>query len=196
MDAAELVETLESAFETELSRLGSSKAIYAVTGGEMEAEAVDAAIVARAASALETLEGWPEEPPAGTAETLRSWIDELDAAAHADPDRASVELPAAGSAVGLGGALLAWLEMTDRTLAQSVGFFVGSADTASADRYRGFRTDLEALRGACRGWLDDRCGGEDDWTTAREAAAETIEAAYARYVESLESMGVKVKPVC
>jgi predicted TPR repeat methyltransferase len=81
--------------------------------------------------------------------------------------------------------------LTDATLSQAVGFFVGNADTQAADRFRELRTDVDDRRTRVTRLLDDA-----DGTAATEAAAAVVEAAYDHYAETLEGLGVKVKPVC
>jgi hypothetical protein len=76
-----------------------------------------------------------------------------------------------------------------------VGFFVGDADPAAADRFRSIRTTLDDRRDDVVVALDDLCEA-DDWARARSAAAAVVEAAYDDYVAALESMGVEPKNVC
>lgn len=183
---------LAAEYETELSRLGSSKAIYALTGGEMEPATVEAALAGRFAAAAAAFEGWGGDVPAPTAmdtadEIARTLADEPDP--DATPLEATLrELDAADARLG---GLLAWTLITDRTLAQAVGFFVGNADPQGADRFRGFRTEVDTLRAHVADHLDDPVGAG-----AEAAASRVIEAAYDHYVATLESLGVKVKPVC
>lgn len=192
-------ETVEAEHETELSRLGSSKALYAITGGEMETEPVVAGLADRAATAAATFEGWTDGEHADlfaeAAEIARDHADRIGESADGRPtdeptaaDEALRSL--AGADERLGG-LLAWALLTDRTLSQAVGFFVGNADTRGADRFRAMREDVEALRAGAADRLED---ADEDAATA--AAAAVVEAAYDHYVETLEAMGIKVKPVC
>jgi hypothetical protein len=196
-----LLADVEDEYETELSRLGSSKAVYALTGGEMETEAVLAALADRAATAAETFGRWTDDAEFGAAfreaaETATAHADAIaDAAEDAEPTDDPRPMDEAlrgldGSAARLGG-LLAWTVVADRTLSQAVGFFVGNADPNSADRFRGHRSDVDAVRDRAVGLAD----GTDE-AEVRDAASAVVEAAYGGYVETLEGLGVKVKPVC
>ena len=192
---------IEDEYETELSRLGSSKALYALTGGEMETEAVVAGLADRAATAAGTFEGWTDDEAfddffATTAETARDHAERIaetedvadPADAPAPPDEVLRNLD--DSDARLGG-LIAWAMITDRTLAQAVGFFVGNADTTAADLFRDLRSDLDVRLEEALAHAEDV---DDD--VARAAASDVVEAAYDHYADSLEAMGVKVKPVC
>lgn len=202
MTAAELERTLEAEYETELSRLGSSKALYALTDGEMEAEPVRRKTADRLAAIADAVDRWAAED--GTdfeaiATTVRSWTDELGPTGEASsgPDDAiAAHWGGLDDAPARAGGLLAWVLVTDRTFAQAVGFFVGSADAQSADRFRELRAAAEALRDRIHELLETVCSDESDWTRARAAAGETIDRAYDQYVDALEAQGIKVKPVC
>lgn len=189
---------LEDDYETELSRLGSSKALYALTEGEMEPEAVRGALAAWSATAADTFGEWAEDADrddvfGAAADTARDLVDRIgDPDESNDPAEQVVEVLAVQSdADARLGALLAWTMVTDRTLSQAVGFFVGSADTSSADLFRDLRTAVDGLREAALDRLDDA-----DRQEALTAAEQVVEAAYDQYVQRLEGMGVKVKPVC
>lgn len=201
MTDATLEAEIEADYETELSRLGSSKALYALTQGEMETEAVLDELADSAATAEATFEAWTDDDAYGdvfmaAAETARDHTDRIAAAAEgAEP----IDAPTPADDVLRGfddsderiGGLLAWALITDRTFAQAVGFFVGSADTTAADLFRGLRSDVDGLRSEA---VDALESGPDDY--ARDAAGEVVEAAYDHYANTLEGMGVKVKPVC
>lgn len=201
MTDATIQNDLEDEYETELSRLGSSKALYALTGGEMETEAVVAGLADRAATAAETFSGWSDDEAFDdlfetTAETAREHAGRIaetaddaeptDAPTPADEVLRDLDDPAAR----LGG-LIAWALITDRTLAQAVGFFVGNADTTAADLFRDLRSDVDVRLEEALAHADDV-----DEDAARAAAGEVVEAAYDHYADTLEEMGVKVKPVC
>jgi hypothetical protein len=208
MNATELRDDLESAYETELSRLGSSKSMYAATEGEMDTDAVLAAMADRAHAAAETFDAWTAET---TDAVLADAFGSLAADQHGQAERiaeagtgTAVDSPTAlqdhlrelrTGSERLGG-LLAWTLVTDRTLSQAVGFFVGNADPSSADLFRNLRTEIEHAGDRTETLLEDVCDGPGDWKRAEAAASEAIEAAYDEYVDTLESMGVKVKPVC
>ena len=61
MDGTTLVDTVTDDLETQLSRLGSSKWLYALTDGDMTGEAVRAAAAADAVAAAETFESWADD---------------------------------------------------------------------------------------------------------------------------------------
>jgi hypothetical protein len=208
MNGPELREAIESEYETELSRLGSSKSMYAATEGEMETDAVLSAMADRAHTAAETFDAW-------TAETTDTVLADVFGSLAADQHSQAERIGEAGggtpidSPTGLQkhlrglstddervGGMFAWTLVSDRTLSQAVGFFVGNADPASADLFREFRTDIERAGDRAEETLSRVCDDQREWTRAETAAGETVEAAYAEYVETLESMGVKVKPVC
>lgn len=208
MNAAELREEIESEYETELSRLGSSKSMYAATEGEMEADSVRSAMADRAHAAAETFDVW-------TAETTDTVLADMYGSVAADQHASADHIVDAGggtardrptrleeylrelkSPTDRAGGLLAWALVTDRTLSQAVGFFVGNADPASADLFRDLRSSVEDETGRIEDLLEQACADADDWEEALAAASSAIEAAYQDYVETLDSMGVKVKPVC
>ncbi|MFB6168437.1 MAG: transcription antitermination protein [Haloferacaceae archaeon] len=204
-DGESLLAAVREAEETPLSRLGSSKALYAVTGGEMTSAAVRAATADDAAAAAALFDGWAGETTGPAADTF------ADAAARAERHRdrvapddhePSADLPLydhlatldgdAARAAGLLGRAL----VVGERLEQTVGFFVGDADPQGADELRDLRADLEAERADAVALLDAVCADADDWTLARETAVGVVEAAYDDYVERLEAMGVKPKNVC
>jgi len=64
MNAGDFLDRIRDDNETALSRLGSSKALYALTDGEMEGDAVLTAAADGAHAAAETLEDWADESAA------------------------------------------------------------------------------------------------------------------------------------
>ena len=208
MDAAELRDDIESAYETELSRLGSSKSMYAATEGEMDTDAVLSAMADRAHAAAETFDTWG----ATTADTvLADTYGSLASDQHRHAERITGEgggtaldratalqeyLRGLDDAAGRAGGLLAWTLVADRTVSQAVGFFVGNADPSSADMFRDFRGEIETAGERAERLLAEVCARPKEWGRAEEAAGGAIETAYDEYVGTLESLGVKVKPVC
>jgi hypothetical protein len=200
MDGTTLVDTLTDDLETQLSRLGSSKWLYALTDGDMTGEAVRAAAAADAAAAAETFGAWADAD--GAAETF----DALAAAAAdrrdaVDPDAAPADRRLDDALAGLDGTVsrlggaLGYLLVLDRTVGQMVGFFVGDADPSTANEFRDLRDGVDADRSRVVDALDSACS-DDDWDRAADAATTIVEATYDDYVETLESMGVKPKNVC
>jgi hypothetical protein len=202
MDASEFVDRVRSDTKTELSRLGSSKSLYAATEGEMEPEAVRAAAADEAHFAAETFEGW-DDGEAGTvfeaaAEHERDHYDAIAADDHepgAPPALVEFLREKEDGVERLGG-LVGWALVADETASQCSGFFTGQADPGTASTFRGFREDYEATQEAVLDALGTVCDDESDWERAVESATGAIEAAYAAYVERLEAMGVNPKPVC
>ena len=195
MDGTTLVDTLTDDLETQLSRLGSSKWLYALTDGDMTGEAVRAAAAADAAAAAETFASWDADPFDALATSAADRRDAVDADAtpadrHADDALAALD----DSVARLGGAL-GYCLVLDRTVGQMVGFFVGDADPSTANQFRDLRDGVDADRTRVVDALDSACSG-DDWDRAADAATAVVEAAYDDYVERLESMGVKPKNVC
>jgi len=196
MNGTTLVDTVTDDLETQLSRLGSSKWLYALTDGDMTGEAVRAAAAADAAAAAETFDSWGGDPFDALATSAADRRDAIDAdATPADrrTDDALADLD--GHVSRLGGAL-GHVLVLDRTLGQMVGFFVGDADPSTADQFRNLRTGVDEDRARVVDALDDACATDDDWDRAAAAATAVVEAAYDDYVERLESMGVKPKNVC
>jgi len=202
MNGDDLATELRDDHETEFSRLGSSKAMYALTAGDMDGDAVRAAAAADALAFAAVLEGWDAD------DATAALYADLAAAArgHADAvagDPEPGEEPPLYDALSgfdaaparLGGLLGRYLVVSEYA-SQMVGFFVGDADPAAADDFRGLRSEVDAERDRVVEALDSVCGSDDGWTAARDAAETVIEAAYDDYVATLESMGIKPKNVC
>ena len=203
MDGTTLDSDLRDDLETELSRLGSSKWLYALTGGDMDADAVRASAAGEAAASADTFGTWADDESddaaadlfAGASETLADHRDGLDAEAAAER-RVHEVLGGVDDTVGRVGGLLGWGLVAGKTAEQYVGFFVGSADPQTADTFRSIRDDVRAVHDDAAAVLDEVCDDEDDWARARESATAVVETAYDDYVETLESMGIKPKNVC
>jgi hypothetical protein len=202
MNAQEFTDTVRSAHETPLSRLGSSKWVYALTGGEMTGDAVQAAWTADAHAAHETLTAWADDSDtdaaaafADVAETVGDHVDG-DIDAETEPRPVYDALAGLDGTTARAGGLLGWTLVAEKTLAQMVGFFVGDADPGTANTFRDYKSDSQRLREAAEALLDTVCADDADWERARDGADRVVEAAYDDYVETLESMGVKPKNVC
>jgi hypothetical protein len=201
MDGTTLVETLTDDLETELSRLGSSKWLYALTGGEMTGSAVRAAAATDAAAAAERFEAWAADagaadPFADLAATATERSESVGAEADAADRRTYGTLAEFDDTVARLGGALGHSLVLDRTVGQMIGFFVGDADPSTAGTFRSLRDDADADRDRIVAALDDRCDSDDDWERARSAATAVVEATYEDYVATLESMGIKPKNVC
>jgi len=203
MDGTTLVDTLTGDLETELSRIGSSKWLYALTDGDMTGDAVRVAAAADAAAAAETFEAWAADAD-GDIESLcdalaADAVDRRDAlGVDADPtDRRTYDaLTTLDDPIDRAGGALGYVLVLDRTIGQMVGFFVGDADPSTANQFRDLRDGVDDVREQVVDTLDDQCTDDDQWDRAADAATAIIDATYDDYVETLESMGVKPKNVC
>ncbi|AFK17769.1 transcription antitermination protein [Haloferax mediterranei ATCC 33500] len=197
----DFLDSLRDAHETPLSRLGSSKALYAVTGGEMDGDAVRAAAAAEADAAIDLFDSWAADESndevvdlfSDLADTARDHAETVDF----DPDSdapAIYDLLSDFDATDerLGGALARAL-VSLKTVEQMVGFFVGDADPMTASTFRTLKTDLNDQLDTLANAVDEFA---EDEAVAREAADEVVETAYEEYVETLEGMGIKPKNVC
>jgi hypothetical protein len=206
MDGIAFAEQLRDDMETELSRLGSSKWLYALTGGEMVAPAIRAAADDSAETAARLFADWAESE--GDADAAALFEDvAADSEAHrdaigadeglSDAHRPAYELLAGqDDTVERVAGLLGRSLVERQTVSQMVGFFVGDADPSSAETFRSIRADVEDHYDRAVSLLGDVCESDDDWDRAETTARTVVEAAYEHYVETLESMGVKPKNVC
>ncbi|ELZ57605.1 MULTISPECIES: hypothetical protein [unclassified Haloferax] len=197
----ELLDTLRDDHETPLSRLGSSKALYAVTGGEMDGDAVRAAAAAEAAAAADLFDWWADDEPndeaaalfSDLADTARAHAETVDAEPDGSKPNVYDVLAEFETTDGRLGGALARALVSLKTVEQMVGFFVGDADPMAANDFRTLKSDLNDQLDALEAAVSDLV---DDDAVAREAADAVVEAAYDEYVETLEGMGVKPKNVC
>ena len=200
MDSAELLDTIEQEVQTELSRLGSSKSLYADTEGDMDAGPVLRAAADNAATAIETFEGWDGAVFTDAAEHLRvhygELVDELGDHEAGEPSAAVTALAEADGEIEQLGATVGWTLVTERKSTQSSGYFTGQAQPGTASTFRSFGDDYDAIREAALDALDDACDSEEEYKQAQDAATTVIEAAYDEYFETLESLGMNPKPVC
>jgi hypothetical protein len=209
MDATDVRDVVQERKATELSRLGSSKSLYAATGGEMEAEAVLAAAADADRAAAAVFEAWAEDEQAeqarevfeataeeqrANAETVAAELDDYQAGETAPPLVA--HLREIDGTVPRAGAFLGYVLVADERASQYVGFFVGNADPQTASVFREIRGDLDEQEGRALELLDAVCESDDDWDGARAAALQAVEVAYEAHVETLEDLGVDPKPVC
>lgn len=208
MDADSFLDDIRDAHGTELSRLGSSKAVYALTDGEMDGDAVRTGIARELHELAPILARWSEDVPGDVAALFADAAD--FAAESADTFDSEAAVPEGESATHVTAESLAACESERERLAgaaaaflileefagQLVGFFVGDADRQSADEFREFRTELGDYRDAAAELLDARCEDESDWEVAGEIGAGVVEGAYDWYVGTLEAMGVQPKNVC
>lgn len=203
-----LLEALEDGNRTALSRLGSSKSLYAATGGEIDTEPVLRAAAEAEYAAWQTFSGWADEEEQTTARDVfeacateerdhyETVADRLEAFEPDETPALHEYLRGLESAPERLGGLLGRVLASDRSKSQLVGFFVGDADPQTAALFREFGGDLDAQRERTLEALETVCQSESDWAAAETAGTGAIEAAYGEYVESLEAMGANPKPVC
>jgi hypothetical protein len=194
MDPTDFADRVRSAVKTELSRLGSSKSLYADTEGEMEPDAVLATVADTAHHAAATFEGWGgpfEAAAAGERERYEAVSAELDGHEPGAVPAVVAALDGASDGAERRGAAAGYALVAGEKAGQATGFFTGQADPQTASLFRGIRGEYEDLREQVVEGLD-----EGDADPAVEAAVAVVEAAYDEYVDRLESMGVNPKPVC
>lgn len=209
MSSDDFADGIRDRNDTALSRLGSSKSLYADTAGEMEAETVLRAAATAERHAAETYRGWADDEDddrareawATTAEEEDDHYEQVTARLDGDHDPGEVPaihdyLRGLSDPVERAGAFVGRTIAADRSKEQMTGFFVGQADPQTADAFREMRSDLEAQLERGLDLLDALCEDEEDWERAADAADEAVQTAYGEYTETLEEMGVNPKPVC
>ena len=209
-DSEAFVEAVQEDNQTELSRLGSSKSLYADTGGDIDTEPVLEATVDAEHAAWQTFLEWADseaheaarEAFETTAEEERDHyetaLDELGNEEYEPQEVPALHeyLRGLDSTVERVGALIGRILASKRSKEQVVGYFVGDADPQTASVFRGFGDDLDDQLERATELLEDVCEDDADREAAREAADGAIAAAYDEYVENLEAMGANPKPVC
>lgn len=208
MNSDEFVEAVRKANETALSRLGSSKSLYAATDGEMDSDEVFRAAADSEYAAARTFDGWADDEDDEDASELFSHLadvenDHYERVSGKVDDHEPGDTPALHEYLRelddtrerLGGFVGRTLA-SEKSKEQMTGFFTGQADPKTAQLFRDLKGDLGDQLDDTLALLDDLCESDEDWETAKEAASGAITAAYDEYTESLESMGVNPKPVC
>ncbi|OLZ42267.1 rubrerythrin family protein [Natrinema saccharevitans] len=208
-DPDEFVETVSDDNQTALSRLGSSKSLYADTGGEIDTEPVLEATADAEYAAWQTFLEWADDEADDearaafeqTAEEEQDHYETVDG--KLDGEYEPTETPQLHAylrdredTVERVGALVGRILASQRSKDQVVGYFVGDADPQTASLFRGFGEDLDDQLERATDLLGEVCEADDDWERAEEAASGAIQAAYDEYVETLEGMGANPKPVC
>jgi hypothetical protein len=202
MSATDLVDAVREDNKTELSRLGSSKSLYADTEGEMEPDAVLSAAADAAHHAAETFEEWAGDD--GTFVTAADSerrhremiVDELDAYEPLERPAVVEAIRGYEATVERLGGVVGWTLVAEEKAGQCSGFFTGQADPGTASLFRGFGDDYEATRSDALEALEIARDSPDDWDRAEAAATGAVGAAYDEYFETLEALGVNPKPVC
>ncbi len=209
-DADAFLEAVREDNQTALSRLGSSKSLYADTGGDIDTEPVLRATADAEHAAWETFLEWADDEPHEEAreafeatageerDHYETVLDHLEDEAYEPREIPALHeyLRGLESTVERVGAFVGRVLASKRSKEQVVGYFVGDADPQTASVFREFGDDLDAQLERAEELLETVCESEEDRERAQETANGAIEAAYGEYVETLESMGANPKPVC
>ncbi|MDS0476034.1 rubrerythrin family protein [Natrinema sp. 1APR25-10V2] len=208
-DPDTFVETVSEENQTALSRLGSSKSLYADTGGDIDTEPVLEATADAEYAAWQTFLEWADDEAddevraafEATAEEEQDHYETVDG--KLDDEYEPDEVPNLHEylrdredTTERVGAFIGRILASQRSKDQVVGYFVGDADPQTASLFRGFGEDLDDQLERAKELLTDVCETDEDWERAQEAATGAIQAAYDEYVETLEGMGANPKPVC
>ena len=210
MNADDLRTGVETANETELGRLGSSKLLLALTDAELDRESVLRAAAASEVAARETFSAWAADEPHDVAADLFADIADQEQRHYervVDLLGEDVESPGRGpmhaylreregTAQRLAGGLLGRTLVSDRTHLQVINFFINEADEATADVFRDLRTETREAQDQGLALLDSVCATDEDWETAETVANYVIQLAYDDYADVLAGMGVDPKPIC
>ncbi|ELY55841.1 hypothetical protein [Natronolimnohabitans innermongolicus] len=210
VDSESFVETVRETNQTALSRLGSSKSLYADTGGDIDTEPVLEATADAEYAAWQTFLEWADDEAHDAAreafertaeeerdhyETVRDRLDADEYEPEAVPALHEY-LRGLESTVDRAGAFVGRIVASKHSKEQVVGYFVGDADPQTAGVFREFGDDLDGQLERATALLDDVCDDADDREAALEAANGAIETAYEEYVENMEALGANPKPVC
>lgn len=207
MNGPTLVDRVRDAQDTELTRLGSEKALLAATDAALDTEPVLATVAGTEQRLGETFEDWearvttaePREVFSAAAEQAATHAQELRADIDAEPtaaDGVAVEEDTDTVIDAVAGQLVGQSLVFDGLLLQAINFFVNEADGNRADTLRDVRSAVNNRIDDGAELLDQLCQTDEDWTSAHDAAVEVIEAAYAEYVTTLDGLGIDPKPVC
>jgi hypothetical protein len=199
----EFVDAVRTDNRTALSRLGSSKALYADTAGNLADEAVLQAAADRAHHAAETLTAWAEaadgdvealfaETAAAEREHVETVADERGDYSPGDPPAVQTYLRTVDGTDARLGAFVGWALAASENAKQVVGYFVGQASPRTASTFRDVSGDYEQYLETASETVT-RVEHPDE---ARRAADAAVEADYNEYFDTLEEMGVNPKPVC
>lgn len=210
MDSAALRERVEAEKATELERLGSNRFLVALTDADLTTGAVLRAAADSEHAANVTFTRWADHENDPAARELFGWVADREAE-HRDrvldalggdyePNDGGTmhtylrERQDAIERVGAG--LVGRPLVSVRAHLQIVSHFVNEADEARADLFRELRSETEEELERGLAYLDDHCEREEDWETAAAVAGYVVQLAYDDYADSLQGLGVDVKPVC
>jgi len=183
--------TLEDERQTALSRLGSSKALYATTRGAMDGPSVAAANQALSEAIADRL-----------ADREASWATDLEDRARSDAERVA---DLAGESIDplidppldeddeTFGTLIGWATVAIRLAEQETGYFVGQAQPGDADTIRSVVESREAFRKRVCSAIEN---AEVDRETVKASAIETVDTAYEAYVDRLDAEGIEPRSIC
>ncbi|ELZ98940.1 hypothetical protein C440_01250 [Haloferax mucosum ATCC BAA-1512] len=211
MNAETFRDSIETAKQTELDRLGSSKLLLALTEADLSEPAVLRAAAFSEHAACETFRTWAESETDERAKTafettaeqeathldrvLDALDDDIDLPDEPGPMHAylrgrddTIERIAAGM-VGRGLVSL-------RTHTQVIGFFINEADRQGADLFRELKSETEDTLDTGLDLLDELCESDDDWERAKMVAEYVVQIAYDDYADGLANLGVDPKPLC
>jgi len=206
MDADEFLDTVRTDRQTELSRLGASKSLYADTGGDMGEDSVLAAVADSFHHAAETFETWVDEESGDASETFADAADlageqygvlagELGDHDPGEPPAIQTYLRDLDTTVERLAGYVGWALVTEKKVGQAVGFFVGQASPQTASTLRDVRDAVEGTIDEGAAAVAAHADGENA-DLATDAGSGAVGAAYDEYFETLESLGVNPKPVC
>lgn len=210
VDSDRFVEAVREENQTPLSRLGSSKSLYADTDGELDHKPVLEAVARAEHAAWQTFRGWADDESNDEARAFFERVAEQERTHHervADrlggdrnpsepPPALHEDLRARSATVERLGAFVGRVLASKRSKEQVIGYFVGNADPQTADMFREFGGQLDEQLAGASALLESIVTGEAEYDRALEAATDAIGAAYDEYVESLEALGANPKPVC
>lgn len=210
MDAAGFRDAVESAAQTELDRLGSSKLLVGLTDADLSEDAVLRVAADSEAAAAAVFEDWAEEE---STEALSEAFASVAAAERDHLDRVLAELddyePSGSGAMHdhlrqqdeaterIGAGFVGRGLVALRTHTQLISFFVNEPDERLADLFRDLKSDTDDQIDTGTELLGDMAGDDEDvWDPAKFAAVSTIHVAYEEYADALENMGINPKSVC
>jgi hypothetical protein len=204
MTADDLLDAVRSDQKTELSRLGSSKSLYADTRGEMDEEPVLTAIADHLGAATEVFESWADSEDGDAADVFADAADAIgeayDTVVSELGEHEQDEMPPIAAYLdgledtdGRLGGYVGWVLATEKKVGQAVGFFVGQAAPQTASTFRGVR---ETFEDALDTGSAAATAAAEDIDRVEEAAIGAVAAAYEAYFDTLEELGVNPKPVC
>ena len=211
MTASDFVDSVSETNQTALSRLGSSKLLYAETEGNLDPEHVLRAAATAEDAASRTFKTWSDDEASDDAadlfasvadeevahfETVADELDDPPQAADSDVPAIQSVLRGFDETVERAGGLVGRSLVAKKSKEQYTGYFTGEADPQTASVFRGLGDDVDDQIDAAADLVDAVCATDDERERAHDAASEAIQAAYDEYTESLEAMGVNPKPVC